>query len=469
VAKSFDKALSLIQKGNYDLAILDIFLPDGNGIDLFQALRKKNGDIYCIMITGNANVENAVTALNEGVNAYLVKPFSDDQLHASINQADRILHLKSQNTTLFRTIENNRQFYENLLNSTSEAIVVVDLEYRLRYSNETSSTILELDSEDTSEKFIYEFFEDGYKILSHIYHQMVEGHIINGYQVTVRSRSGEKFNAHLSADFLYGNKKEIDGLIIKMSNPLVYNELINRTLRKERISTITNLANTLSHVIRNPINILSGRLQLIKNELKKNNFAKAFESIERQIERIITITDLLGKFNFIKEDTIPEKCNIVSVIKNVLEEMTPELNLKKVSITDNLSTKPQWIEGNQFQYADAFKYLFHSLINLMSPDSNIQIREKEVFSEEEIEWYEIQITVPGVRLSTNELFESFHLIDSEKSEFMELELALMHTIFNNYNVKFESIVQSEAQTLIRFHFPIQLKNNVMTKKRYGKI
>jgi len=86
-AKTFAEAIALINKNKYHLAILDIFLPDGNGIDLFQALKQKNSDLYTIMITGSATVENAVTALNEGINSYLVKPFSEEQLNASIHQA----------------------------------------------------------------------------------------------------------------------------------------------------------------------------------------------------------------------------------------------------------------------------------------------------------------------------------------------------------------------------------------------
>ena len=104
---------------------------------------------------------------------------------------------------------------------------------------------------------------------------MVEGRSISGFKGTVKNMNGEKYDVHLSADFLYGKNREIEGLIINLSNPVVYNEVINRVMRKERLSTIINLASTLSHVIRNPINILSGRLQLIESELNQDKFKKA--------------------------------------------------------------------------------------------------------------------------------------------------------------------------------------------------
>jgi DNA-binding response OmpR family regulator len=85
-AQNFTEGAFMIDHYSYDIAILDIALPDGNGIELFRQLRKKNSEVYTIIITGNATLENAITALNEGINAYLVKPFSEEQLYAVVRQ-----------------------------------------------------------------------------------------------------------------------------------------------------------------------------------------------------------------------------------------------------------------------------------------------------------------------------------------------------------------------------------------------
>ncbi|OPX32587.1 hypothetical protein B1H10_07370, partial [candidate division KSB1 bacterium 4484_188] len=74
-------------------------------------------------------------------------------------------------------------------------------------------------------------------------------------------------DAHLSADFLHNQNGHIDGLIVNLSNTMIHDELFGRILRKEKLSTIINLANSLSHEIRNPINILYGRLQLLAEEM----------------------------------------------------------------------------------------------------------------------------------------------------------------------------------------------------------
>ena len=466
IANNFKEALELINKEKFELAILDISLPDGNGINLFRVLRDKNIEMYTIVITGNATIDNAITALNEGVNAYLVKPFSENQLNDAINQAEENLIQKSQYKSLFQTIDNNRQFYENLLNSTSEAILVVDLEYRIRYCNQTASSLLQLDELESGDRFIHDYFEDGYKIISHIHHQMIEGRSISGFKGTIKSLDGEKYEVHLSADFLYGKNREIEGLIINVSNPVVYNEVINRVMRKERLSTIINLASTLSHVIRNPINILSGRLQLIDSELNQGKFKKAYNTIQRQIDRILEITDLLGKFNLIKEDTIPEKCNIVAIFKKTLQDKLTDFEAKDIKIKDNISDKNILTEGNQYQFSDAFEYLFNAILNLVPGGNNLEILGKENVSGENQTGYEIQIVLSGIKLTTNQLFESIQKTNLESDGFLELEMALMDLTFHNYGIKFDLIIQNDIQTLVRIQIP-SIKNTNTNLLKFG--
>ena len=60
-AENCKEAQFLIDHHTFELAIIDIFLPDGNGIDLYRALRKRNQDIYTIIITGNSTIENAMS------------------------------------------------------------------------------------------------------------------------------------------------------------------------------------------------------------------------------------------------------------------------------------------------------------------------------------------------------------------------------------------------------------------------
>jgi len=70
----------------YNLALVDIRLSDMDGIKLLRMLREGNPEIKEIVITGYPSLENAVQAMNEGADAYLIKPFNPSDLLAKIRE-----------------------------------------------------------------------------------------------------------------------------------------------------------------------------------------------------------------------------------------------------------------------------------------------------------------------------------------------------------------------------------------------
>jgi len=70
----------------YNLALVDIRLPDMEGIKLLKKLREGNPEIKEIVITGYPSLENAVQAINEGADAYVIKPFNPSDLLAKIRE-----------------------------------------------------------------------------------------------------------------------------------------------------------------------------------------------------------------------------------------------------------------------------------------------------------------------------------------------------------------------------------------------
>lgn len=74
------KGLQAIKDNQYDLAFLDINLPDMNGIDLLKEIKLIDPDLLVIVITGYASVESAVNALKLGAYDYIKKPFKADAI-----------------------------------------------------------------------------------------------------------------------------------------------------------------------------------------------------------------------------------------------------------------------------------------------------------------------------------------------------------------------------------------------------
>ena len=91
------KAREKLSQGTYDLIILDVNLPDGNGLDLVKE-RQEKGDPPILLLTANDMEVDIVTGLEMGASDYITKPFSLAVLRARVN-----VHLrKGQNTATKR-------------------------------------------------------------------------------------------------------------------------------------------------------------------------------------------------------------------------------------------------------------------------------------------------------------------------------------------------------------------------------
>ena len=86
VAETGREALEKTETNCYALALIDIRLPDMDGTDLLAKMQKNTRDAVKIMITGFPSLENGVKALDEGADAYLVKPVKPEELLALIEE-----------------------------------------------------------------------------------------------------------------------------------------------------------------------------------------------------------------------------------------------------------------------------------------------------------------------------------------------------------------------------------------------
>ncbi|TRO49484.1 response regulator, partial [Candidatus Bathyarchaeota archaeon] len=79
-AETGKEAIEKAESKHYDLALVDIRLPDTDGTELLARLKRQLQNTIKIMITGFPSIESGVKALDEGADAYLVKPVKPEDL-----------------------------------------------------------------------------------------------------------------------------------------------------------------------------------------------------------------------------------------------------------------------------------------------------------------------------------------------------------------------------------------------------
>lgn len=82
-------ALAMIAQSTFDVIVLDVMLPDINGIEICRRLRAANNYVPILMLTALNSSDNIVTGLNAGADDYMAKPFRFTELEARVNALAR--------------------------------------------------------------------------------------------------------------------------------------------------------------------------------------------------------------------------------------------------------------------------------------------------------------------------------------------------------------------------------------------
>jgi two-component system NtrC family response regulator len=79
--------LLAMERGAYDVILLDMKLPDIDGMEILETIRAEMPGSYVIVMTGYSTLSNAVQAMKMGASEYLAKPFTDDELIDAVEKA----------------------------------------------------------------------------------------------------------------------------------------------------------------------------------------------------------------------------------------------------------------------------------------------------------------------------------------------------------------------------------------------
>jgi len=94
----------------WDVVLLDVMLPDADGLDVLRWVRERNPNLAVVMITAFGTVENAVEAMKAGAYHYLRKPFKNDEVRLLVAQAIATTRLRRENQDLRRALEDRHRF-----------------------------------------------------------------------------------------------------------------------------------------------------------------------------------------------------------------------------------------------------------------------------------------------------------------------------------------------------------------------
>jgi DNA-binding NtrC family response regulator len=150
-AEDVQSANRIIEEHLPDLVLLDIKLPDGNGVDVLDHIRDISADVAVIMITAEGTVETAVRAMKLGAFDYIAKPFDLDEMRVLVERA--LEHKEMKRSLDYYQAEKRAQLVrERLIGESPEFNKVLDLVRKVASS--PTQTVLLLGESGTGKNVI---------------------------------------------------------------------------------------------------------------------------------------------------------------------------------------------------------------------------------------------------------------------------------------------------------------------------
>ncbi len=202
------EALEVAGRREPDVALLDLKLPDGSGGQLSADLKRLYPKCACIVITGHADVDSAVTALTQGVSHYLQKPIQPEELLSILSSVTQTIRLREEKHRAEEALRESEAKYSALVEHANDGVVIMQDEV-FAFTNQAMADLTGYGVEELhGMPFLNVVAPDDRAMVARRYRSRIAGEeVISAYEFKVLRKNGTTKDAELSAGLIrYGGQ-----------------------------------------------------------------------------------------------------------------------------------------------------------------------------------------------------------------------------------------------------------------------
>jgi len=136
-AETGQQGLDLLADGRFDAVLLDLMLPDRNGLDVLEDIRRIDDDLPVVMVTAKSTIENAIAATRRGAFHFIAKPFQNDEVLITVHNALERRRLVEENRELRTRLRSGSHRFDEIIGGSPKMKAVYDLISRAAPSRTT--------------------------------------------------------------------------------------------------------------------------------------------------------------------------------------------------------------------------------------------------------------------------------------------------------------------------------------------
>ena len=344
-------ALEVAARRDLDVAMIDVRLPDGDGISLLEPLRARSPFTQSVLVTGNATMESAMAAVRGGAFAYVLKPFSPVELLETVRRARDQAALYRERERLRAELERSELRYRELVESVPTFVMALDGEGRVITWNRQLEQVTGFPREEM-------LGQPGLDLVGSDERPRPlpvkggGGRLVRWRRADAHGPEGVPMTYAIGIDVTEER------------------EMLLRTMRAERLAAVGTMAAGLAHEVRNPLNSASLQLALLERRIEKGVGADATLPIVRIIKGEIERLDRLVRefLAFARPHPLEARpVDTEALLSGIAALIRPEAEAAQVSLSVRVAPGVPALAGDEERLRQVLLNLTRNAIEAM-PD-----------------------------------------------------------------------------------------------------
>ena len=149
-----EQALKILDADDIPVIVVDIMMPDMDGLTLMRKIKERRPDSIVIFVTAYAQLDSVLFALKEGAFAYLKKPFNPSELTDIAQKAFEKYNFSLENKKLVHDLDAAKRYNDNILRNMVFMLIATDLDGKINKVNQATEKLLGYTEEEIMGKSI---------------------------------------------------------------------------------------------------------------------------------------------------------------------------------------------------------------------------------------------------------------------------------------------------------------------------
>ena len=456
-AENGGEGIRLGTSQEFDIAIIDLKMPDYDGMDVLKEIKKACPNTICFIATAYASYDTAIESTRLGAFGYIPKPFTPEELIYQVEQGIKQRQLVLEAERLKKEREANllelafeKSRLNTIIKSINEGVLIINRIGEVAYYNYAALKYLNISELQISEPVLHKLPDSISDIVTNILE--LENYLLKTTTIQLEIKPNNELVIEAAITPIAHPDGSLAGVVVILGNITEFKKI--ELIKNQFVSMV-------AHELKTPLAAVLGYLNIFLDEKLEVPVENRKDYLQRSVVRLKGLTDLVNDLLDISRMELKTKhreiepVHIEEVINNTLQFLEFELKKKGIEVVKNINDGLPTIKVDLNEITRLITNLVSNAIKYNKDNGQINI-EASVSSN----YLKIKIADTGIGLKPAEkekLFNEFYRAKNEHTRGISgtgLGLTIVKRIIDSYYGKIDVNSVYGEGTAITVSLPI---------------